>query len=140
MIKTGHEEGAAVLRGAHVLYVPVSPTSLGSLDEALGKKGYGQVAADDFKPVFVQGNATIGGRLYTGAIAYTRLDLMPSKQAYMPMSVTQLLTALVADPKVVGIVLDPGSSRAAGIDKHTAQSLLAALPAQPPEPMQILIK
>ena len=125
------------------LNVPIKVESLLSLDKALAQKGYGEVTASDFKPVYVCEPKKIKGHEAPAQIAFTDLEKFRAYArahydlggtAHIPMTLHQLVKATLGDDVSAGVVFDPGSDSEAVYDDYQISILdlyLKSLPNQP---------
>lgn len=118
------------------VFVPMSPASLLSLDEALEEKGYGNVKGSDLKPQFEYLETRFGPAL----VVYTTTDWLESSSMFQPMSFTQAIEVALEDATARGLLLNPGhpGSRIA-LEHEQLVQILARLPKQPALPMEIYV-
>jgi hypothetical protein len=90
------------------LYVPIKGESFLSLQQALAEKGYGNVTASDFKPVFVYEQAKTPQKEITATVVYTAEDAIPANTTFFTMPLRQFVQAVMDDSQSQGAVFDPG--------------------------------
>ena len=88
------------LRNNPTLFVPIAPVSLASLAAAQLKKGDGEVATNDFRPVFLTVNVFQGSAVHV----YEHETDVPGKTTCQPMTASQLMVALTNAPHIKGIM------------------------------------
>ena len=111
------------------------------MEEALKRKGIGNVTASDLKLIFTYMDSEFEDDHGPGIVVYSTERDVPSG-AYVSMRVWQFYAAASGDTKAVGIHVNPGvpSKNAYVVPKAGLQRVLAKLPRQPALPLDVSIK
>jgi hypothetical protein len=124
------------LKTLEKVYVPLQPESMASLDKALADKGYGNVMASDFQPVFRHLDYDFG----PAVVAYSSGDWVETQSLFQQMSLTQWLEAALADTEAKGIIINPGhDGQTLALTKTQVIEAMGWLPKREPLPMEIYV-
>jgi hypothetical protein len=122
------------LKSLEKVYVPLLPESMRSLDDALAKKGYGNVMVSDFKPRFRHLDYDFG----PAVVAYSAGDWVEPMSFFQPMSLTQWLEAALADSEAKGVIINPGhAGQTLALTKTEVIEAMGWLPKRDPLPTEV---
>ncbi|HCD38890.1 MAG TPA: hypothetical protein DEQ77_09305 [Candidatus Omnitrophica bacterium] len=138
----GNQGKALLLKDWEYVCVPIAPTSLLSLDEALKEKGYGNVMSSDLKIAFTYQDAPFEGETASGIVVYSSEHAVPSNTVYMKMRVWSFYELALDDEKAAGIYVNPNVSgkNPYTVAKAKLREALPKLPHQPALPKDIYAK
>ena len=118
------------------VYVPLSPASLQSLDDALEQNGYGNVRSSDFKPQFETVDTPFGPAI----TAFSSSDWIAPNSMFQPMSVRQWLEASRGVDSAAGVIINHGHpGQILALTNAEVAEVLTWLPQQEPLSMEIYV-